>query len=85
MFREFRKKPVVIQSMQWTNEEGQLEAIASRSGTRDVSATENGELTINTLEGDMVASLNDFIIIGVQGEMYPCKPDIFEATYDVVK
>ena len=41
-------------------------------------------LLIPTLEGDMLASLNDWIIKGVKGEIYPCKPDIFAATYDPV-
>ena len=43
-----------------------------------------GELVIRTLEGDMRASYGDYIIRGVQGEFYPCKPDIFEATYEPV-
>lgn len=42
------------------------------------------ELTINTLEGVMHASAGDYIITGVNGEMYPCKPDIFEKTYEKV-
>lgn len=41
-----------------------------------------GDLVIRTLEGDMRATMGDYIIRGVQGEMYPCKPDIFEATYE---
>ena len=50
---------------------------------QSLSAT-GGELVIETLEGDMKVSLNDFIIKGVKGEFYPCKPDIFEATYEPV-
>lgn len=42
-------------------------------------------VVIHTLEGDMVAEKGDYIITGVQGEKYPCKPDIFEQTYEVVK
>jgi len=47
---------------------------------------ENGKpiLKIPTLEGVMIASLNDYIIVGVKGEVYPCKPDIFEKTYELV-
>jgi len=44
-----------------------------------------GELVIRTLEGDMRATYGDYIIKGVQGEFYPCKPDIFEATYEVAE
>ena len=42
------------------------------------------EMTINTLEGPLTASPGDWIITGVNGEQYPCKPDIFEKTYDPV-
>ncbi|CAL4858182.1 hypothetical protein BRC2024_KWYBBTRE_CDS_0079 [Acinetobacter phage vB_AbaM_AB-Navy-v2] len=41
-------------------------------------------LSIETLEGTMTASLNDYIVQGVNGEYYPCKPEIFDKTYDVV-
>jgi hypothetical protein len=43
---------------------------------------DDGTLTIRTLEGDMKASLNDWIIRGIKGEVYPCKPDIFNVTYE---
>lgn len=45
----------------------------------------NKEITIHTLEGDMVASVGDYIITGINGEQYPCKPDIFEKTYELVE
>ena len=43
------------------------------------------ELLINTLEGDLLASVGDYIITGINGEQYPCKPDIFEKTYEIVQ
>ena len=43
------------------------------------------EITIHTLEGDLMASVGDYIITGVKGEKYPCKPDIFKKTYEEVK
>ena len=43
------------------------------------------EMIIHTLEGDMLASIGDYIITGVDGEQYPCKPDIFEKTYELVE
>ena len=43
------------------------------------------EITIHTLAGDLMASVGDYIIIGVNGEKYPCKPDIFKKTYEEVK
>lgn len=45
----------------------------------------NGELIVATLEGPLKASNGDFIIKGIQGEFYPCKPDIFAATYEAVE
>ena len=45
----------------------------------------DGEITIHTLEGDLMASVGDYIITGVNGEKYPCKPDIFKKTYEEVK
>jgi hypothetical protein len=74
----FRKKPVVIEARQWTgaNAVDLLDWIAPE-------ATQDGAiLTIPTLEGDHEASLGDWIIKGVAGEFYPCKPDIFATTYD---
>jgi hypothetical protein len=82
---KFRKKPVVVEAVQWTG-----------ANTDEVRAFVNGRmdeitdsdivggrgLVIPTLEGNMIATPRDFIIRGVQGEFYPCKPDIFEATYD---
>ena len=46
---------------------------------------DNENLIIKTLEGDMTADKNDFIIKGIMGEFYPCKPDIFEQSYDIVE
>jgi len=51
-----------------------------RNGRR--TAWSDAGLKIETLEGVMLASVGDYVICGVQGELYPCKPDIFEATYD---
>lgn len=45
----------------------------------------NYDVTISTLEGDMLASKGDYIITGINGEIYPCKPDIFEKTYELVE
>lgn len=84
MIRRFRKKPVEIEAVQWqaTNAAEMLRFLDSGG---NVQATFDHErLTIHTLEGDMRADLGDYIIKGVKGEFYPCKPDIFEATYDPV-
>ena len=80
---KFRKKPVVIEAMQWTG----MESYANFDHWMDSNCLAVGpegqeQLSIPTLEGDMLASRGDWIIRGVAGEFYPCKPDIFEATYE---
>lgn len=83
---KFRKKPVVIEAVQF--HEDNLNEVLSFIGTSNVEHTIiNGvveNVTIRTLEGDMKADIDDWIIKGVKGEFYPCKPDIFLATYEPV-
>ena len=74
----FRKKPVVIEAREWTG--GNAVSLIDWIGE---AASQDGQsLIIHTLEGDHEASLGDMIIKGVKNEFYPCKPDIFAATYD---
>ena len=75
---KYRKKPVVIEAVQWDGTN--WFEIRETFGGDSVALTVEG--TIFTLEGEMTASVGDWIIEGVQGELYPCKSDIFEATYD---
>jgi len=81
---KFRKKPVVIDAIQWTGKNWQevydwiMQWDLQDPGVSCLKKV----VTISTLEGDMTASHGDFIIRGVQGEFYPCKPDIFDATYE---
>jgi DNA-directed RNA polymerase subunit RPC12/RpoP len=85
---KYRKKPVVVEAVQWTgkNFEELAELIGSleegRPERRAVYDELDMTLKIKTLEGVMAANPGDYIIQGVQGELYPCKPDIFEATYE---
>ena len=83
---KFRKKPVVIEAVQWTGTDESFELIGdlAYNGTRHVQWI-GDKLEIPTLEGLMTASLNDWIIKGVSGEIYPCKPDIFEMTYEAAE
>lgn len=76
---KFRKKPVMIEAIQWTG--NNLEEIKDFMGCYEYAKK---NLIIHTLEGKMIAQVNDWIIRGVQGEYYPCKPDIFEKTYEPV-
>lgn len=77
---KLRKKPVVIDGVQWTGDNE--EEIKNFIG--DFGVVKGIYVEIGTLEGLMVASLSDWILKGVKGEFYPCKPDIKEATYEPV-
>jgi hypothetical protein len=83
---QYRKKPVVIEAIQfngknaeeieqWSNNKVKAGPVSEDTLSRDY-------LEIETLEGTMTAQPNDYVIKGVKGEFYPCKPDIFEQTYD---
>lgn len=78
---QFRKKPVVIEAVQWTGSNADEISAFSKKAVR-VSSGEMPTLTVPTLEGTMRADVGDWIIRGVKGEYYPCKPDIFAATYE---
>lgn len=84
---QFRKKPVVVEARQVTEEA--VVDLADWCGGTAVCAS-SGEkhfpvfINIQTLEGQMAAQIGDWIIRGVKGEFYPCKPDIFEKTYEPV-
>lgn len=88
---KFRKKPVVIEAVQllWKNWEEMCEhAGVGRLTDGKPEGKQFGEeigLLIPTLEGLMEARQGDWIIKGIKGELYPCKPDIFEATYEAVE
>jgi len=79
----YRKKPVVIQAVQWTGENN-VEILQFCSNCYITSSGKTKDLIISTLEGDMSASKGDYIIKGVKGEFYPCKEDIFDLTYETV-
>jgi len=99
MYR-FRKKPVEIEAFQMTKARRQDNSEwpewlhrAWNYGENDIGAVRPRDypnsdgtdpLVINTLEGSMLVSWDDWIIKGIQGELYPCKPDIFAASYDPV-
>lgn len=78
---KFRKKPVVIEAFEYRAGEQRSE-VAQDVVEGRVRYTEEGTMLIQTLEGVMEAKSGDWIIRGVKGELYPCKPDIFAATYE---
>ena len=78
---KFRKKPVVIEAFQWFPDGPTVAGVVAAPGAGGVSVPPDA-CGIQTLEGFMRVSPGDWIITGVKGERYPCKPDIFEATYE---
>ena len=79
---KYRKKPVVIEATQFDGTIESVESLMIPEVSQDLGSK---TLQIPTLEGVMTASPGDFIIRGVNGELYPCKPDIFEKTYEKVE
>ena len=96
IIRQYRKKPVIVEAVQldninvpsvvrWIGEDKAKMNLESDEAWKLGKAPPTFSVTIQTLEGDMKAMPGDFIIKGVHGEFYPCKPDIFEKTYEAVK
>lgn len=91
--QRFRKKPVVVEAMHHTGSEASADRVLAWVDPLTLGTTfavpekahpERWTVIIETLEGAMAADPGDWIICGVKGEFYPCKPDIFEATYEPV-
>lgn len=85
MVKQYKKKPVVISAVKWTGDNAT--EIAEFCGDKARIEFHHAflyppDLYIETLEGKMYANIDDYIIRGVKGEFYPCKPDIFEQTYE---
>jgi len=81
--KEYRKKPVVIEAVQ-LEQNNAIEVARWCSGEAKFMSPAMPSVFIRTLEGTMRADVGDFIIKGVHGEFYPCKPEVFFATYDEV-
>lgn len=81
MINKYVKKPVVVEAIKY---DGTNKVEIQEFMDRYLDDTQDGQLKIETLEGIMLANIGDYIIKGVSGEFYPCKPDIFEKTYEKV-
>jgi len=85
----FRKKPVVVEAIQWDGSNfGEIKEFVGFGCVQHVKSWSrefDNTILIVTLEGDMRANVGDWIIRGVNGEFYLCKPDIFEQTYERVE
>lgn len=79
--KKYRKRPVVVEDIQWTGEN--YRDIWEFAGKKIVHYFQEAEvLMVRTLEGDMFVSRGDYIVKGIRGEFYPCKPDVFQETYE---
>ena len=76
----YKNKPVIIEAVQWDGKN--IYEVCRFLNQQAADVLINNELYIKTLEGVMHASVDDFIIKGINGEYYPCKPDIFNNSYD---
>ena len=81
--KEYRKKPIIIKAKQWFPGI-EIEGVDESGARQLANKLSPNQGWIETLEGGHIVSPGDWIIVGVAGERYPCKPDIFELTYDLV-
>lgn len=86
---KYRKKPIVVEAVRWRGDVESHREVEMLTGQNSDAADAachvmNGVYPIKTLEGTMLAREGDYIVKGVHGECYPCKPDIFEETYEEV-
>ena len=82
---KYRKKPVIIEAFRFQIDDVMPDWFNEKRITNDIITHEDGTCDIKTLEGTMKANFGDYVIKGVQGEVYPCKPDIFDKTYEKVE
>nr|DAR36608.1 MAG TPA: PGDYG protein [Caudoviricetes sp.] len=82
MVKKFVKKRIEVSAIQFKNDADTIKQVEEFMGDSFNGIELNGTMNIETLEGTMIASEGDYIIKGINGEFYPCKPDIFEKTYD---
>jgi hypothetical protein len=89
---KWRKRPVVVDAFRWTGDvdqeedpEWMVDALREGRARFENSGSEDVRIVIRTLEGDMTAQPGDYIIRGVKAELYPCRADIFEMTYERVE
>lgn len=80
---KFKKKPVEIEAIKWIPCESVSMTMCKFLGGH-ITIDKNNRIEIETLEGKIYASPGDWVIKGIKGEFYPCKPDIFEVTYEPV-
>lgn len=81
---KYRKKPIVIEAVRFMIDDTLPDWFMDRVTSNTITTHSDGTCDIKTIEGTMRADYGDYIILGIKCEVYPCKPDIFEATYEKV-
>jgi hypothetical protein len=84
MLMNYRKKPIVIEAVKFDGTDESVEWLLPQLKSGEIGRATN-KLYIKTLEGNMMANKGDYIIKGINGEFYPCKPDIFIKTYEGIE
>lgn len=85
MLKNYVKKPITIQAIQWNGNYNDLKGIFPiENAIEPTEIKRNGKIVISTLEGKMTGNHGDYLIIGIKGEVYPCKKEIFEESYEEV-
>ena len=82
---KYRKKPVVIEAVRFMIDAELPDWFMDRVTNGTITIHGDGTCDIETLEGNMKSNKGDYIILGIKGEVYPCKPDIFAKTYELVE
>lgn len=82
MVVQARKRPVIVQAIQWNG--GNFKEVLDFARSNHFGSPDSNTIIIKTMEGDLRANLGDWIIRGVKGEFYPCRDDIFTQTYEVL-
>lgn len=86
MIKKYAKKPLIVEALKWDgNNRSEIFDFCSLSYVNYEYGSSEPKLMIQTLEGPMQASVGDYIIKGIKGEFYACKPDVFKLTYDSVE
>lgn len=83
MIKKFRKRPIIVEAVQYHRTEESFEEISKFTNNQVIRGRDNS-IIIPTLEGEIEARPNDWIIKGIKGEFYPCRLDIFVATYEKI-
>ena len=86
MVNRYKTKPVEIEALEWNGDNfKEVKEFTDNKAKMELLFSGKEVLVVQTLEGDMAAAIGDFIIKGLRGEFYPCKPDVFHKKYEKIE